>query len=210
MRRKNRSSKRLHQNQNAGRKRLRNYRREYRLRIKRSMAKGLSRTQARGHARATENIPSIKRSRPLEDRRFQRGLRLLREDKSLSEIAKELGTSRERLTRQLETTKAATKKGRRWVVRDDLPRRMLIFANGIAIIIIVANRQTASVVAFFMGAVGRFLRSNDPAELAFFVGKSVRDIDGKVHQFETDPETLYRLAHTGSESVEDAYRYVLV
>ena len=87
---------------------------------------------------------------------------------------------------------------------------MLIFANGIAIIIIVANRQIASVVAFFMGAVGRFLRSNDPAELAFFVGKSVRDIDGKVHQFETDPETLYRLAHTGSESVEDAYRYVLV
>jgi hypothetical protein len=210
MRRKNRGSKRRYQNQNNGRKRLRSYRREYRLRIKRGIAKGLSRTQARGHSRANEKPSSIKRLRPLGDRRFQRGLRLLRKNKSLGEIAKELGTSRERLTRQLKTTKAVRKRGRRWFVRDDLPRRMLIFADGIAFIIIVGNLRAASAVALFMGAVGRFLRSNDPAELASFVGKSVRDISGKVHHFETDPEKLYELAHTGSESFEDVYRYVLV
>ena len=190
-------------------KRKRNYKREYARRIKRGIAKGLTRTQARGHARASEKSPSIKRFRPLEDRRFQRGLRLLREDKTLNEIAKELGVSRERLARQIEATGAAKKKGNKWLVRDDLPRQMLLYSGGKEITITVVNRKTASIVGLYMSQVAQFLRTNDPSWLSLFEGKAVTDINGQRHPFEVDPNQLYKLTTTGMESFESVYRIVI-
>jgi len=191
-------------------KRHRNFRLEYERRIKRGIARGLSRAQARGHARASEKSPSIKRFRPLEDRRFQRGLRLLlHEDKSLIEIAKELGTSRERLVRNLEATGAARKKGLKWIVRDDLPRQMLLFSGGKEITITVANRKTASIVGLYMSQVAQFLRTNDPRWLSLFEGKGVSDITGQRHVFEVDPNKIYKLSATGMESFESVYRIVV-
>lgn len=176
----------------------------------RGKAKGLSPSQARGHARAGEKPPSIRRFRRLEDRRFQRGLRLLlHEDKSLIEIAKELGTSRERLVRELKATGAARKKGLKWIVRDDLPRQMLLFSGGKEITITVANRKTASIVGFYSSQVGQFRRTNDPRWLSLFEGKTVTDINGQKYPFEVDPNKIYKLSATGMESFEFVYRIVV-
>ncbi len=190
-------------------KRHRNFRLEYERRIERGIARGLSRAQARGHARAGEKPPSIRRFRRLEDRRFQRGLKLLREDRSLVEIAKELGTSRERLVRELEATGAARKKGLKWIVRDDLPRQMLLFSGGKEITITVANRKTASIVGLYMSQVAQFLRTNDPRWLSLFEGKGVSDINGQKFPFEVDPNKIYKLSATGMESFESVYRIVV-
>ena len=194
----------------ASKKRKRDYGAEYRRRMARGKARGLSPSQARGHARASEKPSSIKRFRPLEDRRFQRGLRLLlHEDKSLIEIAKELGTSRERLVRDLEATGAARKKGLKWIVRDDLPRHVLLFSGGKEITITVANRKTASIVGLYMSQVAQFLRTNDPRWLTLFEGKTVTDINGQKYSFEVDPNKIYKLSSTGMESFESVYRIVV-
>jgi len=193
----------------AHKKRKRDYGAEYRRRIALGKERGLSLSQARGHARAGEKPPSIRRFRRLEDRRFQRGLKLLREDRSLIEIAKELGTSRERLVRDLEATGAARKKGLKWIVRDDLPRHVLLFSGGKEITITVANRKTASIVGLYMSQVAQFLRTNDPRWLTLFEGKTVTDINGQKYSFEVDPNKIYKLSSTGMESFESVYRIVV-
>jgi hypothetical protein len=193
----------------ASKKRKRNYRAEYRRRMARGKVKGLSPSQARGHAKGSEKPNSAARFRPLEDKRFQRGLRLLREDKNLAEIAKELGTSRERLVRQIEVTNAARKRGLKWIVRDDLPRQMLLYSGGKEITITVANRRIASIIGLYMSQVGQFVRTNDPSWLSLFEGRSVTDINGVKHPFEVDPNQLYELTTTGTESFESIYRIVV-
>ncbi|MGA8611668.1 MAG: hypothetical protein WB760_08090 [Xanthobacteraceae bacterium] len=60
-----------------------------------------------------------------------------------------------------------------------------------------------------MSAVGQFLKTNDPKFLAEFKGTSVKDASGKVHQFEADPNTLYRLSSAGGEPFEEIYRIVI-
>ena len=99
--------------------------------------------------------------------------------------------------------------GRRWVVRSNLPRQMLIYSNGEANVVILGTFRNASKVGRHMTAVKRFLRSNDPAHLKPFIGKSVTDIRGDTHIFETNPNTIYRLSAVGAESFEQVYRIII-
>ena len=50
-----------------------------------------------------------------------------------------------------------------------------------------------------MSAVNRFLHTNLPTFLQPFEDREVIDIRGIHYPFETDPNTLPRLAHTGDE-----------
>ena len=80
-------------------KRIRDYAKEYLIRIARGLAGGKSRSQARGHARAAD-LPSnaarqpFKRSEPLED-----ALKLMKKGVSQKEAAKQAGVSAETLRR---------------------------------------------------------------------------------------------------------------
>ena len=58
----------------------------------------------------------------------------------------------------------------------------------------------------FLNAVGKFIKTNDASYLADYEGKSVRDAMGKSHPFETDPNELYRLYHSGDEPFEVYYK----
>jgi hypothetical protein len=187
----------------------RNYKAEYQRRIARAQVKGLSRTQARGHAKGAEATVAAQRQRRFDEHRFQVALKALREGKGVSEAAKSVGVSRERLTQQLERTKAAKKKNGRWVVRDDLARRMPLYSEGRAIEIIVPNRRIASIVSLYLTAVGEFLRTNNPRDLSFFKNKSVADRDGKRHPFEADPQKIYELSASQTESFEQVYRIIV-
>jgi hypothetical protein len=60
-----------------------------------------------------------------------------------------------------------------------------------------------------MSAVRQFLQTNDPKYLTKFKGLSVRDVRGKIHTFETDPNTLYRLSSASGEPFEEIYRIVI-
>jgi len=135
-------------------RRRRDHSAEYRRRIAKGLAKGLSRSQARGHPKAAERHSSPKKkAAALEDHRQQIALRSLRKGMSLTASAREAGLSAERLRHFLSTTGAGRKRGRRWFVREDLPRRMLLYTSGEAIAVTVSKRGAASEIARFMNAV---------------------------------------------------------
>jgi hypothetical protein len=54
--------------------------------------------------------------------------------------------------------------------------------------------EQASLVGSYMDAVSKFLAGNDRSILDPFIDRSVTDINGKTHWFETNPNTLYRLS----------------
>ena len=101
------------------------------------------------------------------------------------------------------------RQGRRWIVRQQLPRRMLLFSNGRAVQVVVGDFASASKVGRFMSAVSHFLRTNNPAELREFAGESVTDVSGRTYPFETRPNALYRLASAHDQSFEHIYRIVV-
>jgi hypothetical protein len=188
----------------------RNYAIEYARRIARAVAKGLSKSQARGHPKPAETVIKAERTaKPLEDDRLQLALKVLRQEKSLTAAAREAKISPERLRRYATEKNIIERRGRRWTVRHELPRRMLLFSDGRAVQVVVGDLASASEVGRFMSAMSAFLRTNNPAGLREFEGASVADISGKIHPFETRPNALYRLASAHDQSFEHIYRIVI-
>jgi len=185
----------------------RNYIVEYTRRIARGTARGLSRSQARVHPNVAETaIRSA--GRALEDARIQVALGALRKKQNFARAAKAAKISPERLRKYAIERGLIEKAGRRWQVRQNLPRRILIFSQGRSVPVTVGNADTASAVGHFMGAVGRFLETNNRSVLTPYIGQSVRDIN-REHPFETRPNVLYRLSASGEHTFEQIYRIVI-
>ncbi|MGO9682250.1 MAG: hypothetical protein ACLPTZ_06595 [Beijerinckiaceae bacterium] len=188
----------------------RDYRAEYARRIAHGAAKGISRSQARGHPKPKESSVSSKRPpRRIEDDRLQLALKVLRQEKSLSAAAKAAKIAPERLRHFATERDIIERQGRRWIVRSQLPRRMLLFSDGRVLQVVVGDFDAASKIGRFMSAVGEFLRTNNRAVLSEFEGVSVTDVSGKAHVFETRPNALYRLASAHDQSFEHIYRIVV-
>jgi hypothetical protein len=188
----------------------RNYVAEYARRVARAVAKGISRSQARGHPKPTESAINSKLApRPIEDDRLQLAFKVLRQEKSLSAAARAAKISPERLRHYATERDIIERQGRRWIVRHQLPRRMLLFSDGRAVQVVVGDFASASKIGRFMSAVSVFLRTNSPAGLRGFEGVSVTDLSGKTHSFETRPNALYRLASAHDQSFEHIYRIVI-
>jgi len=187
----------------------RDYRAEYRRRIASGTAKGISRSQARGHPKPREAVASRRPPKPIEDERLQLAFRVLRQEKSLSAAAKAAKIAPERLRHFATERDIIERQGRRWIVRHQLPRRMLLFTDRKALPVVVGDFDAASKIGGFMSAVSEFLRTNNPAGLREFEGASVTDVSGKTHPFETRPNALYRLASAHDQSFEHIYRIVV-
>ncbi len=190
-------------------RRKRDYKGEYARRIKRGQAKGLSRSQARGHPRHHEPYTSqIIKARPW-DPELEEGLKQVREDESLSAAARRLHVAPERLRSYLVRTGVGRKEQARWKVGPDARRRqMLIYSRGRELIVILPDYDSAQLAGRYMAAVGQFLDSNDPAPLKEFAGQGVMDAGGQFHPFETRENVLYRLTETQTESFQDVYKIV--
>jgi len=191
-------------------KRKRDHHREYLARIARGAARGLSRSQARGHRKPGEALVSKRKAeRALEDHKLQTALRLIRQGQSITTAAKQTNTSPETLKSKLTESGAIEKPGRKWLVKGSLPRRVMIFSRGRERIITVGDFKAASLVGKYMSHVGWFVTSNDISHLKPFAMKSVTDINGKSYLLETRPNVLYRLSHAGGSSFEQVYRIVV-
>ncbi len=188
----------------------RDYRAEYTHRIARGAAKGISRSQARGHPKPREAAVSSRRPpKPIADERLQLAFKVLRQEKSLSAAAKAAKIAPERLRHFATERGIIERQGRRWIVRHQLPRRMLLFTDSRPLQVVVGDFDAASKIGRFMSAVGEFLRTNKPAGLREFEGVGITDVSGKKHIFETRPNALYRLASAHDQSFEHIYRIVV-
>ena len=186
----------------------RDHKAEYARRLANAMARGLSRSQARGHAKAGEQ-PSRGPPKPIEDERLQIALRVLRQEKSFDAAAKAARVSPERLRKHATERGLIEKSGRHWQPKAALPRKVQLFSKGTTQTLIVPDAESASAVGKFMTAVGAFINTNDVSLLAPFIGQAVRDTAGKTHPFETSPNALYRIAAAGERSFEEIYRIVI-
>ncbi|MHA6316521.1 hypothetical protein ACXYN8_02530 [Altererythrobacter sp. CAU 1778] len=182
----------------------RDYKAEYQRRIANAAKRGLSRSQARGHARAGEK--PIQPTRVKSDEQLEAALKLLRQSNNQSRAANEAGVSAERFRRFLRSNALAERQGRKWVLTDNRSRRMTVITNGEAVELTLRDFEQSSLNGRHLAAVGTFLRTNDIDQLRPFEGQSVIDATGQSHPLETNPSALYRLAAAGSEVFHEIYR----
>lgn len=187
----------------------RDYKAEYARRIARGLEKGLSRSQARGHPGAGHTFISGKALVARYDALLEDGVKFIRNGGSLTQAAKAIQTTPERLRNYLIAQGVGLKDAGRWKIGlDSRPRRLPLFSEGKELVITVRGYDPARQVGLYMHAVRQFLDTNDPAPLEQFRGQAVVDITGHRYLFETDENTLYKL-HTISDSTfESIYRIV--
>lgn len=187
--------------------RTRDYRAEYKRRIERAAARGLSRSQARGHARSGE-APARPRPPLVHDDRLEAALKLLRHTGKQSVAAKQAGVSAERFRRFLRENALAERRGRTWHLTDHRDRQMTVISAGEANALTLHGFDQASLNGQHLNAVRQFLNSNDRELLLPFEGQAVIDSKGRAHPLETDPNTLHRIAAHGEEVFHNVYRLV--
>lgn len=184
--------------------RKRNYKAEYERRIANAAKRGLSRSQARGHAKTGE--PPVN-ARPVEsDPKLEAALRLLRETGNQSRAAKDAGVSAERFRRFLRSNSLAERQGKRWRITDNRTRTMPVRTEGEERLIELRDFEQASLNGRHLAATDTFSRTNDIDLLRPFEGQSVMDADGQAHPLETNPSALHRLFNAGGEEFHVIYR----
>lgn len=164
--------------------------------------------KSRSRKKLTRGIVRKRRAHNLSDLRLQRGLQALRERKDLIAAAKAARATLPSFKRQAIKRKLIRRRGKLWVVSRDLHREMLIYSEGKQISVKLRT-GSARHAGKYMSAVGAFLRSNNIRILDQFIDRGVKDIAGKRHVFETNPNTLYRLASSTDDAFEQIYRIVL-
>ena len=82
---------------------------------------------------------------------------------------------------------------------DSLLRKMPIYEDGRQVFIQIKGRKKASTIGQYLSAVGRRLDRNETHALESFQNRTIRDIKGKIHTFETDPTKLQKI----KEAIEE-------
>ena len=168
--------------------RKRDHKAEYKRRLANAARRGLSRSQARGHAKAGEE--PIRPLRPVDRERLGNALKAYRQSGRQIDAARSVGISAERLRRYLRENVTIKRRGRTLVIDDNRAREMTIISTGQVVKAILPDFDAASVNGEYLSTVQAFLLSNEPSPLRKFEGRSVTDTAGKSHPFETDPNTM--------------------
>jgi hypothetical protein len=173
----------------------RDHKQEYRKRMERGLAGGKSRSAARGHPRAvdfsTPRPSPINRESPVE-----KALARMRRGESQKDAAKAEGISAEKLRAYQKINTTSKRQRRKWVISDLRPQEFWMVTRG-KLRVVTLSRDLGSELSAHSRAIDRFLNTNNRAHLQPFVGRGVRDTQGRFHPFETDPNTLRRLDSIG-------------
>ena len=182
----------------------RDYKAEYRRRIARGLKRGLTRAQARGHSKPATRRAE-KATPPKADHKLNAAILEMNRGRSLTAAARFSHISPERLRAFLAFYELGDREGRRWVLQDERPRRILVMTNGSFRVVTVAGYLPARLVGEHHHAAGEFVRTNDIQLLKPFEGKSVRSTDGKRHRLETDPNAIHRIAAMDTPPFHEIY-----
>ena len=168
----------------------RNFRNEYQARKTKGLAAGKSLSAARGHPKASD----LPRPTGPVDRRAALEKALLRmkrgESQKTAAAAEGVTVEKLRVYRNLHTT--SVRQGAKWTIFDTRPTPFWTINKGEMKSIILARDEGSEVGRYWIG-VNRFLNTNNASHLAPFVGRGVRDINGRFFEFEVRPNTLRRL-----------------
>jgi len=187
--------------------RERDYKAEYARRLANAAKRGLSRSQARGHARPGEAV--LRPPTNANMRMLEKAYRQLRVTGNLSATAKTYGISTERFRRFVRDNALATRQGRSWIFTDRRLRKMSVISGERMRTVTLDSFEQASLNGEYLNAVKLFLSSNDLNHLKPFLGRSVINAKGKAYPLETNPNALHRLAAAGSELFHEIYRLVI-
>lgn len=181
----------------------RDYKAEYERRIARGKAKGLSRSQSRGHPKAKE---VGLRPRPAIDRhdQMERALKLMKASANQKTAAKSVHVSTERLRAFVQANTEAKRVGRKWVIRDLRAETYWIASHGRRKEVTL-TKDEGTKVGYYWNAVNRFLDTNDVIHLQSLKDISVRDIKGKLHLLELGPNKLRRLDSVDELDFQEIY-----
>jgi hypothetical protein len=188
-------------------KRTRNYAAEYQRRLERAKKRGLSKSQARGHPRKREKSISTRVKSPLKDDRLAQAVAYLHRGVSLSQSAADAGVSPERLRKFIRDSHIATRRRGKWKVNiKKINWEVLLYTRGRAELLQLNNPEEVSRAMSFMASARHFKDSQDKSSLEIYRGQGVQDMRGKSHPFETNPNTLYRLASSVPDRPDKFYR----
>lgn len=137
----------------------------------------------------------------------EKALALMKKGVSQSAAAKSQGITRHRLARYRRATTSSKIKDRKWFIKDHRPAEMYIASGGKSCPAAVPY-HTKSTVGRFWNGVNDFLTKNDRKYLDPFVGRIIRDINGKKHLLETDPNTLRMMDAIGELNFVEIYSNV--
>ena len=188
--------------------RQRDYKAEYQRRVANAAKQGLSRSQARGHARTGE--APIKGPKAGNDVRLESALRAFRQTGNRAAAAKSVGIAPERLRRFLRENVQIEGRGRSLKITDNRRREMTVISDGSSSVVRLRDFDQASLNGRHLAAVGEFLRTNERELLLPFEGREVIDAKGKPHSLETDPNELYRIAALGDDVFHEIYRLISI
>jgi hypothetical protein len=183
----------------------RDYSAEYRRRLANAAKRGLTRSQARGHARAGE---APLRPKAVDDR-FEAALKIYRRGVNQAEAAKALNVAPERFRRFLRENVKVEGRGRTRKIMDTRPYEMTVISEGRISKRLFNDPAQTSLNGSYLNAVKAFQDSNDIDWLTPFVGRSVTDATRKEHPLETRPNVLRRFLHGSEDQFHDIYRLVI-
>lgn len=147
------------------------------------------------------------RKRPPANLELESVVKAIRNGQSLTRASLEAHVSPRRVKKYISDQRIGEKAGGRWKIKTDSRFRTIpLFTDGGLREITLRGYTPARKVGEYMQAVRKFLDTNDERHLGAFVGKGVTDINRVKHVFETDPNTLYRLALSEGDDFSMIYR----